>query len=92
MQRLGNVVGGHPIRYLNLEIEELKDIAISLIKVSSALDSNCSELMARLATLQDNKPIWFGCDVEKASNTAEGIMDTKLCSSSSRSPCFLFRR
>lgn len=37
VQRLGNVIGGRPIRYLNLEIEELKDIAISLIKVSSAL-------------------------------------------------------
>lgn len=37
-------------------------------------------------------PIWFGCDVEKASNTAEGIMDTKLCGFTSSSPDTFARR
>lgn len=33
VQRLGNVIGGRTIRYLNLTIDELKDIAIEMIKV-----------------------------------------------------------
>jgi bleomycin hydrolase len=33
VQRLGNVVGGRPIRYLNLEVGDLKEIAIELLKV-----------------------------------------------------------
>lgn len=61
VERLGNVVGGRPVRYINLEVQELKDIAVELIK--------------------DDIPVWFGCDVEKASNTFEGVMDEKLCAS-----------
>lgn len=33
VERLGSVVGGRPIKYLNLPIEKLKAIAIELIKV-----------------------------------------------------------
>ncbi|GAA5840448.1 hypothetical protein JCM11251_006563 [Rhodosporidiobolus azoricus] len=58
IERLGNVVGGRPLRYLNMPSEELATLAISILK--------------------DNVPVWFGCDVDKASNTVEGVMDTKL--------------
>ncbi|KAK4052990.1 bleomycin hydrolase [Microbotryomycetes sp. JL221] len=30
-------------------------------------------------TLQDKVPVWFGCDVEKASNMDKGVMDLHLC-------------
>lgn len=32
VQRLGNVVGGEPVLYLNTEIKTLKDVAIALLK------------------------------------------------------------
>lgn len=52
---LGNVVGGQPVLYLNLPIQEFKDLA--------------------LAQLQDNNPVWFGCDVGKMSDRQNGILD-----------------
>ena len=55
---LGNVVEGHPVRYLNLPIEELKKAAI--------------------AQMKDGSPVWFGCDVGKASGRESGIMDLEL--------------
>lgn len=55
---LGNVVEGHPVRYLNLPIEELKKAAIDQMK--------------------DGSPVWFGCDVGKASGRESGIMDLEL--------------
>ncbi|BGP37660.1 bleomycin hydrolase [Rhodotorula kratochvilovae] len=58
VERLGNVVGGRPVRYLNLPSEALKQIAIEMIKA--------------------DYPVWFGCDVDKASDTAHGIMDVRL--------------
>ncbi|GAA5899002.1 hypothetical protein JCM5296_006983 [Sporobolomyces johnsonii] len=58
VERLGNVVGGRPLRYLNMPSDTLKQIAISLI--------------------QSNIPVWFGCDVDKSSNTDVGIMDLRL--------------
>lgn len=58
--RLGNVVGGRPVLYVNTAIRNLKDVAISLLK--------------------DGKPVWFGCDVGKSSNSTLGIMDTQLYS------------
>jgi hypothetical protein len=37
VERLGNVVGGvRDVRYINLEIDELKEIAIKLIQVSDS--------------------------------------------------------
>ncbi|GAA6003281.1 hypothetical protein JCM10207_001841 [Rhodosporidiobolus poonsookiae] len=58
IERLGNVVGGRPLRYLNAKIDDLASIAVNLLK--------------------NNYPVWFGCDVDKASDTVEGIMDMRL--------------
>ncbi|GAA6049858.1 hypothetical protein JCM3770_004218 [Rhodotorula araucariae] len=58
VERLGNVVGGRPVRYLNMPIEALKEIAVECIKGET--------------------PVWFGCDVDKASDTKNGIMDVQL--------------
>ncbi|BGP13569.1 bleomycin hydrolase [Rhodosporidiobolus nylandii] len=58
VERLGNVVGGREMRYLNMPSKVLADLAISILK--------------------SNVPVWFGCDVDKASNTGEGIMDVRL--------------
>ena len=55
---LGNVVEGTPIRYLNLPIERLKQLALS--------------------SLQDNQPVWFGCDVMKHFHRGECSMDLSL--------------
>lgn len=59
VERLGNVVGGRPVRYINLQISEMKEIAVKLI--------------------QDNIPVWFGCDVDRSSNQRSGVMDSRLC-------------
>ncbi|MEG2858431.1 MAG: C1 family peptidase [Clostridia bacterium] len=53
---LGNVVGGRPIKYLNLPSKDLKALAI--------------------AQLQDESPVWFGCDVGKMHQRDRGIMGT----------------
>ncbi|BGO89288.1 bleomycin hydrolase [Rhodotorula toruloides] len=58
IERLGNVVGGRPLRYLNMPIEFLKKVAIKMI--------------------QSNFPVWFGCDVDKSSDTFNGVMDMRL--------------
>lgn len=55
---LGNVVGGKPVVYLNLESSQLADVARRQV--------------------QDNLPVWFGCDVGKLSDRDLGIMDTGL--------------
>lgn len=52
---LGNVVGGAPVKYVNVPLETMKRAAI--------------------AQLSDGEPVWFGCDVGKASDRAGGVMD-----------------
>ncbi|BGO99973.1 bleomycin hydrolase [Rhodotorula toruloides] len=58
IERLGNVVGGRPLRYLNMPVDFLKKVAIKMI--------------------QSNFPVWFGCDVDKSSDTFNGVMDMRL--------------
>ncbi|KAH9808253.1 peptidase C1B, bleomycin hydrolase [Melampsora americana] len=58
VERLGNVWGGRPIRYVNTSTDVLKSLVIKMIKA--------------------DKPVWFGCDVGKMSNSSYGIMDTEL--------------
>ncbi|KAG9290653.1 hypothetical protein G9A89_011616 [Geosiphon pyriformis] len=55
---LGNIQGGHPIRYVNIKIEEMKRLAVQV--------------------LRSGKPVWFGADVGKFSNTPLGILDNKV--------------
>lgn len=57
VDRLGNIVGGRPIEYVNVEIDILKKAAI--------------------AAIQNNEPVFFGCDVGKFSDTKLGVMDVK---------------
>lgn len=56
--RLGNVVAGQKIKYLNISIEELK--------------------AAALAQLNDDKVVWFGCDVGKMLGRDCGMMDLNM--------------
>ncbi len=58
VSRLGNVVEDGGVRYLNLPIERLKEVAV--------------------AQLQDDLPVWFGCDVDQSYLNDEGIMDTAV--------------
>ncbi|GAA6042230.1 hypothetical protein JCM8097_005107 [Rhodosporidiobolus ruineniae] len=58
IERLGNVVGGRPLRYLNMPSSILAKLAISVLKADT--------------------PVWFGCDVDKSSNTDQGYMDMRL--------------
>lgn len=58
VDRLGNVVGGRPIRYLSVESDTLKKIVVDLIRA--------------------NIPVWFGCDVDQASDYRLGVMDLKV--------------
>lgn len=58
VQYLGNVEGGRIVRYLNVDIEAFKKLA--------------------LAQLNDNEPVWFGCDVGKMLERDGGILDTAV--------------
>ena len=58
VNRLGNVVGGRGITYVNVDMATMK--------------------AACIRTLQKGIPIFFGSDVGKYSDSAAGIMDTKL--------------
>lgn len=58
VQYLGNVEGGRIVRYLNVDIETFKELA--------------------LAQLNDNQPVWFGCDVGKMMYGDGGILDTAV--------------
>ncbi|GAA5978804.1 hypothetical protein JCM10908_004493 [Rhodotorula pacifica] len=58
IERLGNVVGGRDLVFLNLPVNKLKSTAIAMIK--------------------NDIPVWFGCDVDKAADTENGFLDTKL--------------
>ncbi len=52
---LGNVVGGHGIRYINVPIDELRAAAVK--------------------TIDGDQPVWFGCDVGKSLQRADGLLD-----------------
>ncbi|RMF08315.1 MAG: aminopeptidase [Candidatus Neomarinimicrobiota bacterium] len=58
VEYLGNVVEGRIVKYINLEVDRLKEYAI--------------------ATLQDDQPVWFGCDVGKHFHRDLGVMDMDL--------------
>jgi bleomycin hydrolase len=58
VEYLGNVAGGKPVCYVNVESETMKRLAI--------------------AVLQGGRPVWFGADVGKFSNTSMGMLDTGL--------------
>lgn len=55
---LGNVLGGKDILYLNVDIDELRGLA--------------------LKQLEDDRLVWFGCDVGQMLEKDAGIMDTAL--------------
>ena len=41
VQYLGNVIGGRPVRYLNVDIETLKKAAVDMIKGNHAVWFGC---------------------------------------------------
>ena len=58
VEYLGNVIGGFPIRYINVPIEILR--------------------AAVIASIDGDKPVWFGCDVGKSMQHQKGLLDPKL--------------
>lgn len=58
IEYLGNVVGGTPIKYLNVDIQLMKDLTLKM--------------------LQDEKPVWMGCDTGKQMHREKGIWDADL--------------
>ena len=58
IEYLGNVVGGTPIKYLNVDIQLMKDLTLKM--------------------LQDEKPVWMGCDTGKQMHRDKGIWDADL--------------
>ncbi|MDO4680461.1 MAG: C1 family peptidase [Aerococcus sp.] len=58
VQYLGSVAEERPIKYLNVEIDDIKQAAIR--------------------SIQDGKPVWFGCDVTKLTERDSGIMDMNI--------------
>ncbi|BGP18568.1 bleomycin hydrolase [Rhodosporidiobolus nylandii] len=67
VDRLGNVVGGQPVKYINTHIEQLKSTAIKLLKAD--IPVWCVPGYAACS---------FGCDVGKFSSSSIGIMDTEI--------------
>ena len=55
---LGNIVGGEEVKYLNVDIETMKRMA--------------------LKTLENNEPVWFGCDVGKRMSSELGLLYENL--------------
>eukprot|EP01051_Picozoa_sp_SAG22_P006326 SAG22_NODE_408_length_10942_cov_6.157429_11_plen_124_part_00 len=58
VDKLNNMVGGLPVRYVNLPIEQLHKYAMQ--------------------TLDNDEPVWFGCDCGKFMQREQGIFDTNL--------------
>ena len=91
VDRLGNVVGGRGIRYVNVDM----DVRLSLFlpynplppffphprSTKQRIDLQPSPQTIKSAcitTLRAGHPIFFGCDVGKFSSSTAGIMDTDL--------------
>ncbi len=55
---LGNVMGGAPVIYLNVDIETMKQLTIQAI--------------------EDDEPVWMGCDVGQMMDRDQGVWDAKL--------------
>jgi len=55
---LGNVVGGEPIKYINVDLDTMKQ--------------------ASIAQMQNEEPVWFGCDVGKFLDRDSGWMDDQM--------------
>ncbi|KAL7271609.1 bleomycin hydrolase [Rhizina undulata] len=58
VERLGNVVSGRRVAYVNVDIDTIKAACIAMIKAQ--------------------RPVFFGMDVGKFSDSPKGIMDTNL--------------
>ncbi len=58
VEYLGNVVGGFPIRYVNVPIDVLRAAATK--------------------SIDNDKPVWFGCDVGKSMHREHGLLDTNM--------------
>lgn len=83
-------MGGRPLRYINVSVEELKEVAISVLEVSQALGRGAALIglcrrIFLLGSVSLRRTFWerrltseAGCDVEKASSMDLGIMDTAL--------------
>lgn len=58
LQYMQNIVEGKPIRYINLEMKDIKPMCIKMI--------------------QNNLPIWFGCDDQRYSCSKKNLMDINM--------------
>jgi len=58
VDRLGNIVGGRPITYINVDMPTLKSACVTMLRAG--------------------RPVFFGSDVGKFSNSTSGIMDLEL--------------
>ena len=74
VQHLGNVVGGTPIKYLNVEMDTLKDLAVKQIKENESVwfgcdvgqDSNRKEGIMDTSLFDYDKAFGFSMDMSKA--------------------------
>lgn len=63
VEHLGNVVGGPPVVYLNVEMDTLKRIAREAIAGRGG---------------RPGEPVWFGCDVGQMYDRERGLWDAAL--------------
>ena len=63
VEHLGNVVGGPPVVYLNVEMDTLKRIAMEAIVGRGG---------------RPGEPVWFGCDVGQMYDRERGLWDAAL--------------
>ena len=63
VEHLGNVVGGPPVVYLNVEMDTLKRIAMEAVVGRGG---------------RPGEPVWFGCDVGQMYDRERGLWDAAL--------------
>ncbi len=76
VEYIGNVVGGHPIKYLNLPMNELKKLAIKQLKDNEVIwfGSDCGKDGDRDAGLWDNKTYDYGTTFETSFELSKAEM------------------
>ncbi|POY74297.1 putative Bleomycin hydrolase [Rhodotorula taiwanensis] len=81
IDRLGNVVGGRDLVFLNLPMPKIKRVAIAMLKADIPVWFGCDGALAsgnRFRTFDIERLIKLVLAVDKASDTDNGFMDTKL--------------
>lgn len=85
IERLGNVVGGRPLRYLNMPVEYLKKVAIKMIQVRATV-KNCSFTRLTNCDYRATSPSGSAATVRPHAFSSAAGRNTETSCSQSTSP------